>query len=148
MVKREAGNAQVATGSRWRGFFVGAWMNRKYTRSASSVLLGLGVGAALLLPFFVPYSGRLGSSTVTGLIVWGVVSTLMFPAVRECYFRLARPVHEGLGGFVFFGPLVVVALVVKVLILVFLWSVSIPVGFLAVTYLGITEIAGQGWRTT
>jgi len=139
-------------------FVTAAWLNRRWTRSSSSILLGL-IPTVLLvasggrLPVIGPAlveAGLLTSSSAP--VVAGVtaaialVNLLLFPFAREMYYRTTMPIREGLAGTMVFGWLYLVVVVCKIAMFLVIWAVSIPAGLLGLLTLGEEDRRGQGWR--
>ena len=140
--------AEVHT-SAARSFFVGWWRNRRYTRTISSLIIGAVLSIALFkMQFEQSFLMHDPGYAVYGIVIPVVLilNVLFFPAAREGYYRIMRPVHEGLSGFWVGGILLVIVLAVRTIFLVALWAFAIPLGLLAGIYLGASEVRGNGWR--
>ncbi|QZQ53788.1 hypothetical protein KZI27_00930 (plasmid) [Curtobacterium sp. TC1] len=126
-------------------FVLGAWINRRYTRLPSSIVLGLLPGI-----FFIYLATRAAASAdwfaFTAAIVFVMVQALAYPLARESYFRVTQPMREGMGGWFLSGPLALLVLLVRFNVYVYLWVLAIPVGIAGFCYLALTERAGNGWR--
>lgn len=134
-------------------FLVGAWRNRRYTRSGSSFVLGL-IPAAAMVVMFLPVQSHPSSyqsvATILTFFVlptaWVAVNVLLFPFVRESWFRGTAPVREGMSGVFVSGPLLIVTMVGRGVVLCILWGVSFLVGPFALWLLGAEDRRGFGWR--
>lgn len=144
--------------SRSPSFVGGAWRNRRWTRSSSSLLLGL-IPTALVvisggqLPVLGPELARAGVLTPTSApLVAGVTATialvnlLLFPLAREMYYRSTAPIREGLSGIMVFGWLFLVAVACQIAMFVVIWIVAIPAGLIGLFVLGEEDRRGLGWR--
>lgn len=138
-------------------FIGGAWLNRKYTRLTSSLILAV-------IPIVVFYSivdfedwsagfdpaagfNRLVDDlTLVGILV-GIALFVFYPLAREIYFRTTQPMAEALAGLRVIGwPLVILVFCVKIWLYLIVWLVSIPLGILGFLYHAITEASGNGYR--
>ncbi|OII01447.1 hypothetical protein BIU95_07110 [Curtobacterium sp. MCBA15_007] len=128
-------------------FVLGAWINRRYTRLPSSIVLGLLPGI-----FFIYLATRAAAGgdwfAFTVAIVFVVLQALAYPLARESYFRVTQPMREGIGGWILSGPLALFVLLVRFNVYVYLWVLAIPVAIAGFFYLAFTERAGNGWRLT
>lgn len=130
-----------------QSFLVGSWLNRKYTRLSSSILLGAAISTifiALIWPVLTVQSGDKGEPM--GVVVLLVLNALFFPAAREGFVRVTMPVREGLSGITVLGLLALIALVLRLFSVVLIWLFAIPLGVLSSLWLGIAEASGHGWR--
>lgn len=139
-------------------FVAGAWLNRKWTRSSSSILLGL-IPTALLvlsggqLPVIGPALVDAGVLTPESApVVAGVTAAiallnlLLFPFAREMYYRTTAPMRDGLAGMMVFGWLFLVVIICKIAMFLAIWAVSIPAGLVSLLTLGEEDRRGRGWR--
>lgn len=126
-------------------FVLGAWINRRYTRLPSSIVLGLLPGIFFL---YLATRAAVGGDWIAfaGAIVFVVVQALAYPLARESYFRVTQPMREGIGGWIMSGPLALFVLLVRFNVYVYLWVLAIPVAIAGFCYLALTERAGNGWR--
>ncbi|MGO2520933.1 MAG: hypothetical protein ACTH8F_12480 [Microbacterium sp.] len=139
-------------------FVEGAWRNRRWTRSSSSILLGL-IPTMLLvmsggrLPVIGPAlaeAGLLAQSTAP--IVAGITATiallnlLLFPFAREAYYRSTVALREGLGGIFVLGWMFLIVVVCRIAMFLVIWAIAIPAGILAMVTLGDEDRRGLGWR--
>ncbi|WP_420367100.1 hypothetical protein [Curtobacterium sp. L1-20] len=126
-------------------FVLGAWINRRYTRLPSSIVLGLLPGI-----FFIYLATRAAAGgdwfAFAGAISFVVVQALAYPLAREGYFRATQPMREGVGGWILPAPIALFVLLLKFNVYVYLWVLSIPIGIAGFCYLALTESAGNGWR--
>ncbi|GAA1849020.1 hypothetical protein GCM10009813_08420 [Brevibacterium marinum] len=139
------------------GFIVGAWLNRKYTRLASSLILAVIpiVGFYSIVDFedwsagFNPAAGFnrfVDDLNLVGILV-GIALFVLYPLPREIYFRTTQPMAEALAGLGVIGlPLVILVFCVKIWLYLIVWVASIPLGLLGFFYLAITEASGNGFR--
>ncbi len=126
-------------------FILGAWMNRRYTRLPSSIVLGLVPG--LLLIYTATRAASDGDwFAFVVFLVLVLLQALMYPLARESYYRVTQPMREGIGGWFLPFPFALIVLVVKVTVYVYLWVLAIPIGIAGFCYLALTERAGKGWR--
>ncbi|MBM6590237.1 hypothetical protein [Brevibacterium sp. RIT 803] len=138
-------------------FIGGAWLNRKYTRLVSSLILAV-------IPLVVFYSivdfedWSAGFDPAAGFnrlvddlnlvgVLTGISLFVFYPLAREIYFRTTQPMAEALAGLRVIGlPLVILVYLVKIWLYLIVWLVSIPLGILGFFYLAITEASGNGYR--
>lgn len=125
-------------------FLTGVWLNRRYTRLSSSIILGLMVSAVFLAMIWIQLP--LYPRAAPGLLAMLVANTLFYPAAREGYYRATQPVREGLGGIFLIGLLAIIGFIVRLMIFLLLWFFAVPLGVLSSLYLGIAEVRGYGWR--
>lgn len=139
-------------------FVAGAWLNRKWTRSSSSILLGL-IPTALLalsggqLPVIGPALVDAGVLTpesapvVAGVTVAiALLNLLLFPFAREMYYRSTVPIREGFVGMMVFGWLFMIVVVCKIAMFLVIWAISIPAGLISLLTLGEEDRRGRGQR--
>ncbi|UFU15921.1 hypothetical protein LQK89_17275 (plasmid) [Curtobacterium sp. C1] len=126
-------------------FVLGAWINRRYTRLPSSIVLGLLPGVIFI---FTGVRAFLEGDWIAGTaaIVFVVLQALAYPLARESYFRVTQPMRAGMGGWILPGPLALLVLLVRFNVYIYLWVLAIPVGIAGFCYLALTERAGNGWR--
>lgn len=136
----------------------GAWLNRRWTRSSSSVLLGLLPAGLLImsggkLPVLGPAlydAGLLEEATesyvIGAVIILAVVNVLLFPFAREMYFRATGSMREGVSGSYAVGWMFLLVTVCRIAMLFAIWCLSIPLGLLGIRVLGEQDRQGLGWR--
>lgn len=122
-------------------FILGAWANTKYTRPTSSFILTLVFWGGLLA-----FNYAMENPADLSIWIWAGINALLFPIARETYFRLTGPIRDGLAGIVLWGPLFLIALVLRLTVFVLLNFFAIPLGILGFIYLAIQESKGQGYR--
>lgn len=139
-------------------FIGGAWLNRRWTRSSSSVLLGLFPAGLLImsggkLPVVGPAlydAGLLEEATepyvIVAVIILAVANVLLFPFAREMYFRATGPLREGMSGSYAFGLMFLVVTVCRIAMMFAIWCLSIPLGLFGMSALGEEDRRGLGWR--
>lgn len=152
MVNSFESASEIMAGARTsasRSFFVGWWRNRRHTRTISSLIIGAVLSIALfkmqLEQSFLMHDPDYAAYGI-GITVALILNVLFFPTAREGYYRIMRPVHEGLSGFWVGGILLLIVLAVRTIFLVALWAFAIPLGLLGGIYLGASEVRGNGWR--
>lgn len=128
-------------------FIGGAWMNRRYTRLSSSLILGVLVAVGFLVLVW-PKTDPAGWQTAAmiQLSVWAALNAVLYPLARELYFRLTQPLREGAGLMLVGGILLIIVWIAKLTIFLLLWMLAVPIGVIAFIYLAITDAAGKGWR--
>ena len=88
----------------------------------------------------------MGDLTPLGVLV-GIALLALYPLAREIYFRMTRPLAEGLSGVGVIGMfLVFLVIIIRIWLYMVVWVVSIPLGILGFFYLAITEATGKGYR--
>lgn len=139
-------------------FVVGAWRNRRWTRSSSSIMLGLIPTALVImsggqLPVIGPALAETGLLTpATAPVVAGITAAIallnlaLFPFTREAYYRSTVALREGLSGVFVLGWMFLIVIVCRIAMLFVIWAVSIPAGILDLITLGDEDRRGLGWR--
>lgn len=127
-------------------FVAGFWLNRRYTRLSSSIILGVTVSGTLLAVLWtqLPEHPLAAPSVITMLIS----NAIFYPAAREGYYRVTQPMREGLQGIFLIGIFALIGLLARLIIFVLLWQFAVPLGILSGSALGIAEARGRGWRLT
>lgn len=139
-------------------FIVGAWLNLRYTRLISSLILAV-------LPIVVYYSFNdffgdwtAGFDPVAGFnrltadlnlvgMLTGIALLVFYPLAREIYFRTTRPLAEALTGLSVIGFLLVfLVFIIRIWLFMVVWVFSVPLGIVGFFYLAITEASGRGYR--
>lgn len=143
-------SAQSPLGRRRQGvgaFIGGAWMNRRYTRLSSSLILGT-VTAVGFLVLVWPKTDPAGwqIAAMIQLSVWAALNAVLYPLARELYHRLTQPLREGAGLMFVGGILLIIVWFAKLTIFFLLWMLAVPIGVIAFLYLAITDATGKGWR--
>lgn len=88
----------------------------------------------------------MGALTPVG-ILFGIALLAFYPLGREIYFRMTRPLAEGLSGVGVIGIfLVVMVILIRIWLYLVVWLVSIPLGIIGLFYLAFTEASGKGYR--
>jgi hypothetical protein len=139
-------------------FLAGAWLNRRWTRSSSSIVLALIPTVLVIvsggrLPVIGPAlaeAGLMGPSTapfVFGITVaFTIANLVLFPFAREIYFRSTASMREGLDDVAVFGVLFLVVIIGRVVTFAVIWVLSIPMGIVGILTLGAEDRQGAGWR--
>jgi len=121
---------------------------------SSSILLSGIVWAATMTALLFVALGTAGKSDparlAAALVTSGLfytLSALFYPAAREGYYRVTRPLRDGIGGFMVGGVFGVIVLALRAVIFCALWVLAIPLGVVASIALGAADVRGRGWRT-
>ncbi|MBF4623166.1 hypothetical protein [Clavibacter sp. VKM Ac-2872] len=126
-------------------FVLGAWLNRRYTRLPSSMVLG-GIPGVAIIVMEASSSTTKAPSHFVLLSMVMLVQTITYPLAREAWFRLTQPMREGLGSWTIPLLLVPVVFALRFYVYVVIWAFAVPLGVAGFVYLAVGERAGRGWR--